>query len=315
MILIFAGFIPRAIAETGKGGYAGTFLELGLSARAVGMGQAYYAVSDDATAIFYNPAGAAQLLKRTAGFSYRVMDLDRKLGYVSLNFPVRDEATISVGWIFAGVDNVIERNSLGEPGNELDCSENAVSIAFARRFSKIVSIGGTGKYHMSKLANVTTSTVGSDLGVCIKLQKGDQFSANFPIDLLRIGAVIGNLGASYIWTTGEYWDQFGKLGDSRTDEFPLLIGGGVSILTMDRQLLVAADVRKYEWYSWRLQAGAEYTVKDILKLRAGIDNSHPTFGGGIVKSFNTYDLMIDYGFSASRAGERPDHIFSLGFAF
>jgi len=348
-LVVFAGLASQTRAESEDGGATGAFLQLGLSARAVGMGQAYYAVADDATAIFYNPGGAAQVLKRTVGFSYRVMDLDRKLGYSSLNVPVRNEATIAVGWIFAGVSDIIERTMIGEPGDELDYSENVISLCFARRFSNVVSIGGTGKFHISKLANVTTTTVGFDVGAYVKLTKGEELGENAPIDMLRIGAVVGNIAASYIWTTGDYWGQLGERGDSRTDDFPLLIGGGVSVLAMDRKLLVASDVRSMLWRSVRIEdgvenrglrwlstslhLGAEYTLSEVFKLRAGLDDLHPTFGFGVEKSLtsrSTKDdypesigtepergirLTIDYAFSSPRTAERPDHIFSIGLAF
>jgi hypothetical protein len=348
-LAVLAGLASQTLAESENGGAPAPFLQLGLSARAVGMGQAYYAVADDAAAIFYNPGGAAHVVKKTVGFSYRAMDLDRRLGYTSINFPVRQEATIAVGWIFAGDGSVYERSLIGELGDELAYSENAISICFARRFSNILSIGGTGKFYIGKLANVTTTTVGFDLGTYIKLSKGEGLGANVPIDMLRIGAVVGNIAASYIWTTGDYWGQLGERGDSRTDDFPLLIGGGVSVLALDRKLLVASDVRgmmwksvrikddvesrKFRWHSTTIHAGAEYTLNDLLRLRAGLDDFHPTFGFGIQKALGTkrieddypgaeevdpdggMRLTIDYAFSAARTEIRADHIFSIGFAF
>ena len=58
-LVILAGLASQTLAESENGGAPAPFLQLGLSARAVGMGQAYYAVADDASAIFYNPGGAA----------------------------------------------------------------------------------------------------------------------------------------------------------------------------------------------------------------------------------------------------------------
>jgi len=306
----------QAIAEDYDGGYTGEFLEVGLSARAVGMGQAQYAVSDDATGMFYNPAGTAYIKERGVGFSYRVMDLDRKMSYASVNFPVRGEATLSVGWIYKGVGDVIERDRLGEPGDELKACENVLSVSFSRIFSKYISIGATAKYHIAELANVNSTTAGFDIGALFRLDKSEETLPDESFfDLLRFGALVGNLGASHIWTTGDYWQKWGEAGDSQTDDFPVLIGGGVSALVMDSTLLVAVDVRKYQWKSLRIQAGGEYALGEILKLRAGLDDFHPTFGGGIEKKFENYTLKIDYGFSSPRDEEKSDHIFTVGFIF
>ena len=54
--------LPSIASGQSKVGQAGAqFLEMGISARAVSMGEAFSAVSDDATAIHYNPAGLTQL--------------------------------------------------------------------------------------------------------------------------------------------------------------------------------------------------------------------------------------------------------------
>jgi hypothetical protein len=302
-------------AESEEGGYAGSFLQLGLSARATAMGQAYYAVSDDASSIFYNPGGAPHILRREAGLSYRVMDLDRKLGYATVIFPVRNEATIGIGWIFAGVSDVVERDRLGGKGDVLDASENAISLSFARKFSHYVSIGATGKLYIAKLANVTTNTVGFDLGTYLKFDREHGLPAGSPIDLLRFGFVAGNLGAKYIWTTGEYWAQYGESGDSRSDDFPLLIAGGASVLFLKERLLFALDARKYRWHDARLYFGAEYVVAAAFVVRAGLDDMNPTLGGGIRHKLESFDLTFDYGYSSSRAEENADHIISIGLVF
>jgi hypothetical protein len=54
--------LPALAFGQAKVGTAGAqFLKIGVSARAVGMGEAFLAVSDDASAIYYNPAGLVQL--------------------------------------------------------------------------------------------------------------------------------------------------------------------------------------------------------------------------------------------------------------
>jgi hypothetical protein len=53
--------LPGLLYGQAKVGTAGAqFLELGVSARAVAMGEAFVAVANDATAVYYNPAGLTQ---------------------------------------------------------------------------------------------------------------------------------------------------------------------------------------------------------------------------------------------------------------
>ena len=54
-----AGLLAAPAAHATK--YAGEFLKVPVGARAVGMGGAFTAVADDATAIWWNPAGMVYL--------------------------------------------------------------------------------------------------------------------------------------------------------------------------------------------------------------------------------------------------------------
>ncbi|OQX91238.1 MAG: hypothetical protein B6D58_08650, partial [candidate division Zixibacteria bacterium 4484_95] len=55
-------FGPDVAFGQAKVGTAGAqFLEIGISARAIGMGEAFLGVANDASALYYNPAGIALL--------------------------------------------------------------------------------------------------------------------------------------------------------------------------------------------------------------------------------------------------------------
>ena len=61
ILLMFAGqaFTPCATAQTGYAGMPGSYLHMGVGARAMGMGKAYTALASDPTAVYWNPAGLA----------------------------------------------------------------------------------------------------------------------------------------------------------------------------------------------------------------------------------------------------------------
>jgi len=53
-----------------SGTSSGTFLKIGVGARAVGMGEAFVAVANDPTTIYWNPAGLGSLLRNEVEISH-----------------------------------------------------------------------------------------------------------------------------------------------------------------------------------------------------------------------------------------------------
>jgi hypothetical protein len=275
ILLILMTFCPTAFAETGDGGYAGPFLQLGFGARALGMGGAFVAVADDATGGFFNPAGLVQITKRTFGAFYRKMPQDRRLSYVVYNQPVRDEATIALAWINAGVTDVMGRDSDGNPTGEISNYQNAVQMLFGRKIIEQFSVGLTIEYIQFNLANISAYGVGFG------------FSAmGRPMPELRLGLAVENLGMKYSWTSGDYW----------TRHDPNLLG---------------ASVKQKE----KIHLGVEGWALENVAGRMGYDRGSFTFGLGLRQDIQSATLGFDYAFVTSRADDSADHLISLQFEF
>ena len=74
MILVLA-LLPGALfgqsfSSSAKGTTAADFLQLGVGGRAMGLGGAYTAVADDASALYWNPAGLTSVEKRDVTFMH-----------------------------------------------------------------------------------------------------------------------------------------------------------------------------------------------------------------------------------------------------
>jgi hypothetical protein len=304
------------LAQDGNAGGTAAFLKFGFSARVIGMGGTYLAISDDATGMFYNPAGLAQLKWNSASASYRHMDFDRKFGYVAFGVQALEEATVAGGWIHASDGNFEGRDNEGAfTGEDLSYSDNVVALAFAKKFGDIFMFGAVGKYFISKVANITSNTVTFDVGGMAVLDKLNFFQPDAFFDLVRVGFVVENLGGTHRFNTGDYWAQFGEVGVAQDEDLPLGIKGGVSALAFDSTALVSVDVRKIENLDLKFYAGAEYVFNRMFALRAGYADKRLAFGGGISKTFVYYRFKLDYAFAAPVDGEAPDHLFTIGFEF
>jgi hypothetical protein len=304
--LIFSCFtFSQVKADTGDGGYAGAFLQLGLGARALGMGGAFVGVADDATAGFWNPAGLAQVQMRAFGASYRKMTLDRRLSYITYCQPIQEEAAIGIGWTNAGVSDVKGRNENGEITEEIKNYENAIELFFGRKILEKLSAGVRIGYIQYNLANISAYGIGFGFSVFGK-----------PIKNLRLGAAVENLGMRYSWTSGDYWKKFDLLGSSSKDDFPINLRFGVSYLLLEDRILLSTEIEKSEKQTEKIHLGLEGWILENLAARAGYNKGSLTLGMGLRQKIGRSTILgFDYAFVGSRVDDDPDHLISLQLEF
>jgi hypothetical protein len=302
-LLVLFG-ISLTYAGTGDGGYAGAFLRMSLSARALGMGGAFVGVADDGFASSFNPAGLIQIEKPTLSASYRFMSLDRKLSYVSYQQQVKGGAAIGAYWINSGVKDVETRDDRGEVTGELTNYENAITVNFAKKLIKEFSLGVNIKYSQYNLASLNAYTMGFDFGVLI-----------YPKDKLRVGLAVDNLGMKYSWVSSKYWQEFDQTGTDTEDKFPVNFKLGGSYLLLKDKLLLSLQADKNSKQDARFHLGAEYRWLEYFAGRLGYNDGSLTFGLGIKHKVKSITLGFDYAFISSQVGTNPDHLVSMSFGF
>ena len=139
-ITIFAILIQFSVAQQ-RGSFAGGFLRMGTSARAVAMGSAFTAEIDKGFAAYYNPASIVHLKNSQAGFSNHFLMLDRQLMTVNISMPMPPSSAIWISWIVAGVDHIDGRNTAGQHTKNLSTSENAYMSSSAQTVLPWLSLG------------------------------------------------------------------------------------------------------------------------------------------------------------------------------
>ncbi|MGB8658761.1 MAG: PorV/PorQ family protein [Candidatus Zixiibacteriota bacterium] len=304
MLVVLAVFSSTALAETGDGGYADAFLQPGVGARALGMGGAFVGVADDATGGFFNPAGMVQITKKSFGVFYRKMTLDRRLSYAIYNQPIRDEATIALAWINAGVGDVMGRDNDGYVTEEISNYQNAVQLFYGRKILEQLSVGLGMEYIQYNLANIRAYGLGFGASVMGR-----------PIPKLRLGLAVENVGMKFSWTSGEYWKQFDLLGSSVKENFPVNLRLGASYLLLKDRILLSSEIDKSEKQKAKIHLGMEGWALQDVAGRIGYDKGSLTLGLGLRHRLRSTVLGFDYAFVASRVEDDPDHLISLQFEF
>ena len=318
-VLLLAGSVTPSVAADGDGGYAGSYFQIPIGARPTAMGGAYIGLSDDGAGPLFNPAGMATQKNYLFATSYRVLQLDRKLGYVSFIMPTREKSVLGFNWHYYGSGSVERRNSDGNlSGGEISYNSHAVSVLFAKQFEEYMSLGIRAAYLHSTFAEMAAFSVGIDFGAMFYLSNliDRDLRDEKAVQDIRVGVVLKNLAATYRWNSDDYNEVYGgDLGVEQDDDVPIEIGLGGSARFFQRKLVLAADIYKNVEQNARLHTGAEYFLTPEFALRGGYSDRRFTAGTGYIFKFSNQVLAIDYAFASGRVDEGSEHIFSFDVLF
>ncbi len=286
--------------------FAGSYLRMGLGARAIALGNAGVAAPVSAYSSYYNPAALGEIEARLGGLSYSFLSLDRRHGYISLAVKVPPAAGLSLGWIESGVGDLRSYNSIGQETGEINHSANAIYFAFGRSIVERLYIGVSVKLLFEYINDgteefdYTSNGLGFDLGLLYIVN-----------DDLRLGYQIRDIKSQLKANT----DQIFERGGTTIDPFPILNKLGVHYRTPLQWLHAVYDL---EWSNQREvkhHVGLEALRGQNLALRMGFNGDVVTFGAGMDFKILSITSFLDYAFLPSVADEGSSHIFSWQLAF
>jgi hypothetical protein len=156
-------------AESGPG--PGEFLlGEGAGARASGMGGAFVAVADDATAGYWNPAGLSQmdLYVYQAGLQYGFLPHDMSTSLLSYAFYWPGAGNFSLTWLNYSIGNIEARDENGDQLGSLTSIENAFLLSYGRKmyeWADGLSLGLSLKMLHQGIGGFSAYGPGMDVGV------------------------------------------------------------------------------------------------------------------------------------------------------
>ena len=297
------------------------FQLVSLSARASALGEAVYATSTGAEAIFYNPAGmtdATRTLDVALFYTRWIADIGYYAGGVTWDFGSFGNVGLSAMGVDYGTVNATRLSSstaqvyedMGEMSN---IGAWSFGLTYARAINTQFSIGGTMRY--------TGQSLGQSL-LAGGLKDNDAW--RFVFDM----GVMYNTGFRSFCFGMAIRNFSGQVRREEIDEqLPLTftVGMAADVLEMaspgskrESSLTLGVDYLHPNNYTERLNLGLEYVTFGALALRAGYQTNRDvaswSAGLGFFTTMEGRDVRVDYSYSQMDQFDGVNR-FSLGFGF
>jgi hypothetical protein len=323
--------------------YAGSntaaFLKNGVGSRALGMGGAFTAIADDASAAYWNPAGLGKIhraslssmAQKLGSVDYPTLkDVTPTYQFANVLMPLdlaglHGAGTVGLSWISTGLDN-IPWTTIDESGNIQEDSfndrENAYILSYGRSMvEKNFNVGAN-----LTMVNQKFSKVPDGSAIGYGLQGGLLYGFN---SRFSVGLVLDS-GIKMTWANGHV--DKGELKNKLGLAYKAVNRKKLSVLaSVD---LIQTRNRPLEGhfggeFGYKAKAGIDSLLLEELAFRAGVDgisledrygnqgmlneNINWTMGAGFKFAFFKQSLGFDYAFGSYRLG--PKHRFSFSFMF
>lgn len=285
------------------------FLKIGVGGRAAAMGDAFVAVANDVSALYWNPAGLVQSPANQIIVAHNEWLVDIKHDFLGgvYQLSANDAVGVSLTSLHMKDMPVTTEVMPGGTGEYFSFGDVAVAVSYSRKMTEQFSFGGTVRYIEETMDKLKMRGVMIDLGTYYWTGLGSSRFAvtvsNFGNDLAPDGNVV----------------LFGKRGKSEWQSFspPTLFRIGFAFepyQTEEQQITTSVQLNHPNDNSENVSAGIEYKWRNFVSLRGGykfnVEEQNYSFGAGIKMPMRIADVTFDYAFSNfTRLGSA--HRFSL----
>ena len=298
---------------TNVGTTAAAFLEIGAGARAQAMGGAYTAITQDANAMYWNPAGIGRLSGFEVTFSYINWILDTKYDYVGIVKSINDVFSVGANITSFGVGEQPVRTVQleGGTGEFYTAQDVAIGVSLALNLTDRFSVGINSKYISQRIWHSSATGFAIDVGGMYLTQlKGLQLGfsiSNFGTNMQMSGRDLLNVVDPDIINEGV--DNIPVNYKTGSFALPLLFRFGVSyqliLSSISSETTFAVDLLKPNNDKESINLGMEYLIFKTFALRAGyrslfLDNNTGglSLGFGLIlsPSDSKFEVTVDYAY-------------------
>lgn len=246
--------VVHADMNDNTGTTSAQFLRIGIGARAGAMADAYTAIADDSTSVYWNPAGLNHIHDLEIYCMYHEWFEDMSFGSLGAVFPVKSIGAFGISGSILHLGSFVktleDSNGLysGEKGT-FTAYDWVLGLSWANSlFIEQLSFGLTVKVIQQVNADMSANAFAGDIGAQYKT----------PIKKLTAGFALQNMGTSV------------QMGES-SFSLPMIIkvGAGYEMKLMKRDLLLALDIAKPSDDNLFASFGLDYAVYHFIFIRCG----------------------------------------------
>lgn len=299
-LLIVCGYANAQLFPVLGGQRAGIstaqFLKIGVGGRAAALGESFVAISNDASALYWNPAGLAQFKTDEVIFSHNIWLVDINHDFLGAVYHLDSDNTFGISLISLSMDKMPVTTEFAPFGNGeyFGFSDIALSVSYARKMTEQFSFGGTVKYIEETLDKLKMRGVMIDIGTYYRTGLG---STRFAVTVSNFGAELAPDGEVVLVGNrkNSEWQSFAP---------PTIFRIGFAFEPYqdeEHSLTTSIQLNHPNDNSENVSLGVEYSWKRILFLRGGykinVDEQNYSFGAGVNVPISIAEFTFDYAFA------------------
>jgi len=272
------------------------FLKIGVGGRATAMGDAFIAVADDASALFWNPAGVVYAERNEIIFAHNEWVADVKHDFAGAFYKFSDNDAVGISFTSLHMDDMpvtTEFMPFGT-GEYFSFGDIAISLTYSKKMTDQFSFGGTVKYIRETLDKLTMDGFMMDLGTMYWTGLG---TTRFAVAITNFGGELQPEGDVQL-ITGENksdWQSFSP---------PTMFRIGFAFepwMTEIHRITTSVQLNHPNDNSENVSLGAEYAWRNILHLRGGyklnVDEQSFSAGVGVKVPLGIAFVSFDYAYA------------------
>ncbi len=306
MVIVFAAPAAQGEPFSPIATSVAQFLEIGIGARATGMGEAYTVMANDASAVFWNPAGLADVKTNNLFTAYNQWPAEISIGGLSFARNFGGLGTIGISTVYLMTDDM-EITTIDQPegtGDYFSISNYALGLTYSRYLTDKVSVGITTKLVHEEYYDYGYTTWALDLGT---LYRTGFHGLKLGMSLLHFAPEIQFDGEYIDYSDDKSYAAQPEPEPKTFEQYSLPInfrfGVAMDVLsTPYHTVTVASDMIHPNNNVEQYNMGLEYGFNEMVFIRAGYKLSALegglSFGGGTHLNIGSrFGLKVNYSFA------------------